>query len=251
MQAGRLVNPGFTFERLHRGSDVSIDRTFLFNVLALITMPIRTDLEKRRFELTQGLVTMRTLQVAADTRQAWVSAVGAQETAKYMQQVKEAAEASAELARRCSGGNFSSSTRHASRCSTPQATDAARPRQPGSDAEREQLTRLMGLWGRTSASSCRSACPTSPRPRARSSTWKRSPETTSRRAGRNEGSREHRRLDGPRQSDRLYQRARVGYRRNSETGRARQTGYEIELRLRFSTGAAPRSPARSTPICRR
>src|SRR5688572_24332222 len=86
VQAGRLVNPGFTFERLHRGDTVSIDRTFLVNVLALITMPIRTDVERRRFALTQGRVTMETLQVASDTRRAWVSAVSARQTARYMEQ---------------------------------------------------------------------------------------------------------------------------------------------------------------------
>lgn len=33
VQAGRLVNPGFAFSRLARGGDISIERTFLVNVL--------------------------------------------------------------------------------------------------------------------------------------------------------------------------------------------------------------------------
>src|SRR5688572_11306163 len=108
VQAGRLRNPGFSFARLHRADEVEIERTFLFDVLGLLTMPIRTDLEKRRFELTRGKVTAEVLQVAADTRRAWHRAVSARESAKYAEQVKDAAEASAELARRMAAtGNFS------------------------------------------------------------------------------------------------------------------------------------------------
>ena len=108
VQAGRLRNPGFSFSRLTRADEVEIERTFLFDVLGLITMPIRTDLEKRRFELTKGRVAMETLQVAADTRRAFYSAVATQESVKYMEQVKQSAEISAELARRmASVGNFS------------------------------------------------------------------------------------------------------------------------------------------------
>lgn len=108
VQAGRLRNPGFSFGRFTRADEVEIERTFLFDVLGLITMPIRTDLEKRRFELTKGRVAMETLQVAADTRRAWFSAVAAQEAGNYMQQVRMSAETSAELARRMAAvGNFS------------------------------------------------------------------------------------------------------------------------------------------------
>jgi hypothetical protein len=49
VQAGRLRNPGFSYSRLRRGDEIEIERTFLFDVLGLITMPIRTELEKRRY----------------------------------------------------------------------------------------------------------------------------------------------------------------------------------------------------------
>ena len=148
VQAGRLINPGFTFERLHRGSDVSIDRTFLVNVMALITMPIRTNLEKRRFELVQGRIAAETLQVAADTRRAWATAVAAQETVKYMEQVRDAAATSAELARRMAGvGNFSKLDQAREQVFYAEVTaQLARVKQTAV-SQRERLTRLMGLWG--------------------------------------------------------------------------------------------------------
>jgi Outer membrane efflux protein len=108
VQAGRLRNPGFSFARLRRTDEVEIERTFLFDLLGLLTMPVRTELERRRFELTKGRVTAEVLQLAADTRRAWHRAVSARESVKYAEQVKEAAEASADLARRmAAAGNFS------------------------------------------------------------------------------------------------------------------------------------------------
>jgi outer membrane protein TolC len=50
---------------------------------------------------------MSVLSLAADTRKAYFTAVAAEETVRYMRQVKQAAEASAELARRMEQvGNF-------------------------------------------------------------------------------------------------------------------------------------------------
>ena len=47
------------------------------------------------------------LRLAADTRKAWVMAVAAGETVRYMQQVQQSAEAGAELARRMAqAGNW-------------------------------------------------------------------------------------------------------------------------------------------------
>src|SRR5262245_25688752 len=75
VQAGRLRNPGFSFTRLTRADEVEIERTFTFDILGLITMPIRTDLEKRRFAQTQNRVAAEALRVAAETRRTWVRAV--------------------------------------------------------------------------------------------------------------------------------------------------------------------------------
>src|SRR5687767_10107916 len=37
VQAGRLRNPGFSFSRLRRADEIEIDRTFMFDILGLIT----------------------------------------------------------------------------------------------------------------------------------------------------------------------------------------------------------------------
>lgn len=241
VQAGRLVNPGFTFERLHRGDDVSIDRTFLFNILGLITMPIRTDIEKRRFALTQGRVAAETLQTAADTRRAWHSAVAAQESVKYMEQVRMAAESSAELARRMAAvGNFSRLDHAREQSFYAEATaQLARVKQQAL-AERERLTRLLGLWGEDTGFKLPERLPDLPKaPREMADL-----ESTALRQrldvqGAMQEAENIAATMGLTKASGYINVLEVGYRRNSETGQPRQTGYEIELRLPiFDWGSA-------------
>ncbi len=53
VQAGRLRNPGFTFGRFTQGDGREYERSLLFDVMALLTMPKRTEIERRRFDETQ------------------------------------------------------------------------------------------------------------------------------------------------------------------------------------------------------
>lgn len=233
VQAGRLRNPGFSFGRLTRADEVEIERTFLFDVLGLITMPIRTDLEKRRFELTKGRVAMETLQVAADTRRAFFSAVAAQESVKYMEQVKQSAETSAELARRmASVGNFSKLDRAREQAFYAETTaQLARVKQQAV-AERERLTRLMGLWGEDTGFRLPERLPDLPKvPRdiadlEATALKKRLDVQGAMQEAENIAS-----ALGLTKATGFLSVLEVGYMRNSESGQPRQTGYEIELRL--------------------
>jgi len=98
VQAGRLPNPGFSFGRLKRGDEIEIERRLMVPVVSLLTMPIATRIERRRFEQAQLRTAGDVLQIADDTRRAYFSAIAAQETVKYMQQVKLSAEATVDLA---------------------------------------------------------------------------------------------------------------------------------------------------------
>jgi outer membrane protein TolC len=233
VQAGRLRNPGFSFTRLTRGDELEIERTFIFDVLALLTIPIRTELEQRRFDLVKSQVAAEILDVAANTRRTYFRAVAAQESAKYAQQVKEAAEASAELARRmAAAGNFSKLDQAREQVFYAEAAaQLARARQIAV-AERERLTHLMGLWGNDIRYSLPERLPELPK--------------APREAGELEREALGRRLDvqtamkqaeniaaslGLTRATGFISVLEVGYQRNSESGLPRQTGYEIELRL--------------------
>jgi outer membrane protein TolC len=75
-------------------------------------------------------------------------AVAAEETAHYMEQAKEAAEASAELARRMAAvGNWSKLNQAREQAFYAETTAQLARARHASVSAREQLTRLMGLWG--------------------------------------------------------------------------------------------------------
>ena len=146
VQAGRLSNPVFTFSRMKGPHGVDIERKLMLPVIGLLLMPVTRPIEQRRFELAQMRAAGEVLRVADETRRAWYGAVAAQQSAVYMEQVKEAAEAGAELARRmAAAGNWSALQQAREQAFFADAVaQLARARQARS-AAREQLTRLMGL----------------------------------------------------------------------------------------------------------
>ncbi len=148
VQAGRLPNPGFSFGRLKRGHEVELERGLHFNLARLIALPFIARVEARRFEQTQGRVALSVLSLAADTRKAYYNALAAEEAVRYMQQVKQAADASAELARRMEQvGNFNKLQRAREQVFYAEASlNLARAEQAQRSA-RERLARLLGAWG--------------------------------------------------------------------------------------------------------
>lgn len=146
VQAGRLPNPGFSFSRTHQGGEVEIDRRIVVNIARLIMMPATIQIERRRFEQTRREVTIQMLTLAAETRKAYYIAVAADQSVLYMQQVKQAADAGAELARRMlQAGNFNKLQQAREQSFYAEASlNLARAEQMKTRS-REKLTRLMGL----------------------------------------------------------------------------------------------------------
>jgi outer membrane protein TolC len=150
--AGRLPNPGFTFGRLTRGDEVEIDRGLHFNLARLIALPMIRQVESRRFAQAQGAAAMTVLALAAEARKAWAMAVATEETLRYTQQVMQAAEASAELARRMAAvGNFNKLQQAREQSFYAEAALNLARAQQMQRAARERLTRALGLWGTQTA----------------------------------------------------------------------------------------------------
>jgi outer membrane protein TolC len=152
VQASRLPNPGFSFGRMRRGDEREIERGLHLNLARLLALPWAAAAEDRRFEAAQQALAMHVLALAADTRKAWVQALAAEETLRYTGQVQQAAEASAELARRMEQvGNFSKLQRAREQAFQAEAALNTAHAEQGRRASRERLTRLMGLWGAQTA----------------------------------------------------------------------------------------------------
>ncbi|MES2715055.1 MAG: TolC family protein [Pseudomonadota bacterium] len=148
VQAGRLPNPGFSFGRMRQGDEREIERGLHFNLARLVAMPMIGRMEARRFEQVQARVAMSVLSLAADTRKAYFTALAAEETVRYMRQVKQAADASAELARRMEQvGNFNKLQRAREQSFYANAALQLARAEQAQRSTRERLVRLLGLWG--------------------------------------------------------------------------------------------------------
>jgi Outer membrane efflux protein len=145
--AGRIDNPRFSFMRVINWEEhVKIESMLSFGVMSLITLPMRMEVAGRRFESTRRGVASEMLRTASETRKAWVAAVAAAQSVQYMAQVKESAEAGAELARRMArAGNFSKLSQMREHAFYADATTQLARAQQAAVSAREQLTRLMGL----------------------------------------------------------------------------------------------------------
>ena len=152
VQAGRLPNPGFSFGRSTRGHEREIERGLHFNLARLLALPMIQALEARRMQQTQAQVALAVLSTAADARKAYLLAVAAGQTVHYSRQVMQAAEASAELARRmAAAGNFNRLQQAREQSFYAEAALGLARAQQAQRSARERLTRLMGLWGDQSA----------------------------------------------------------------------------------------------------
>lgn len=148
VQAGRVPNPHFAIGRFTEGSKVEIERFLKFDVLGLLTLPWRARWAGQQSELARLQAAQDVVRTAADTRKAWIRAVAAGQTAQYMRDVKAAAEAGAELARRMARvGNWSKLQQAREQALLADATAQLARAEQAALASREQLTRLMGLWG--------------------------------------------------------------------------------------------------------
>lgn len=163
VQAGRLRNPGLSFGRSHSSHGNEIDRSVSFDLAGLLTMPMRVNIERGRFEQAKLQAASSAVQLAADTRRAYFTAVAAVQTEQFMQRALLSAEAGAELATRLQqAGNWSRLDQARQQVFYADAVgDLARARHQAT-ATREHLTRLLGLWGKQTAFTLPSRLPDLP-----------------------------------------------------------------------------------------
>ena len=147
-QAGRLSNPSFSVADLAEGERRELERTLRFDLVGLIMLPWRSQWQGRQHELTKLQAAQDIARLATDVRKAWINAVAAQQSLQYLSDVQEAAEASAELARRMvRAGNFSKLQQAREQTILAEAAAQLTRARHRALSEREKLTRLMGLWG--------------------------------------------------------------------------------------------------------
>jgi outer membrane protein TolC len=231
VQASRWRGPTFTFARLRRGDEIETERGVFFDVLGLLTIPLSTKVSEGRLQATQNRAAGEALRIALETRKAWFQAVAAQESAKYMAQVKESAETSAELARRMAEvGNFPKLTQAREQAFYAETTAQLARARHNALAARERLARLMGVWGEDLAFQLPDRLPDLPQsPREGGDLEAQAIAQRLDVQGARRDTESLARSLGLTKATRFVSLLEVGVLDNSETARPRQRGWEIEL----------------------
>ena len=149
-QSARLPNPVFTFERLARGDgdprELEISRMLSVPLLDLLLLPARLRQADHRQQQVRLRLAGDVVQSATEARTAWVQAVAAQQSLVYFEQVKTAADASAELARRMhAAGNFSKLQQARQQAFYAEAVARLARAQQNAQSTHETLARALGL----------------------------------------------------------------------------------------------------------
>lgn len=249
VSAGRLANPSIGFTHLRGGGITEIDRSIMFSVLSLLTLPAARQIEQRRFELAQVQAASDAVGVASDARQAFFNAVAANDLVNYYVQVKEAAEASNELARRMvQAGNFSQLAQLRQQSFDADATAQLARARHQALAARERLVRQLGLQGEQLGFRLPArlpdlpVAPTDPQDAERTAMDKRLDILMARRSADAAA-----RQLGLTKATRFVNVLEAGYANKSQTGEPRQNGVEISVELPiFDFGSTRTARAEAT-----
>ena len=142
----RLLNPVLSLERVRSGEELEIGRLLSVGLLDLLTLPLRDRLAQQRQEQSRVRLAQAVVDHVTAVRQAWVRAVAAAEVLAYAGQVQDAAQASAELARRMQAvGNLSRLQQARQHAFYADAAARLAQARHASLAAREELVRLLGL----------------------------------------------------------------------------------------------------------
>ncbi|MET0507029.1 MAG: TolC family protein [Burkholderiaceae bacterium] len=232
VRAGRLANPRVSFGHLRGGGVTEIDRSVMFDLLGLLTLPVASAVAAQRLEEAQYQAALAAVGVAAEAREAFFGAVAAREQVRYGEQVVESADVASELAQRMQqAGNLNKLDRmreHAFHAEAVAGLARARHR---SVAARERLTRALGL-GEQLSFELPERLPDlpqtalEPRDAERTAVERRLDVRLARLAAEATA-----RSLGLTRATRFVNVLEAGYVNSSETGAPRRDGYEIELEL--------------------
>ncbi|MFB9264061.1 TolC family protein [Bradyrhizobium erythrophlei] len=140
-------NPTFSVSRISGNGASEIERQVVGDILALATLPFRSEVARERFRQAQLRAALATLRLAADVRRAYFTAVAASETVVLLTDAKSTAESTAQLAKKLGEtGAINKLDQAREQVFYAETTaDLASARQ-NATSSRERLARLMGLW---------------------------------------------------------------------------------------------------------
>jgi len=140
-------NPTFAISRITGNGGYEIERQVVGDILALATLPFRSEIARQRFQKAQLRAALETLRLAAEVRRTYYRAVATNELVGLLTDAKSTAESTAQLALKLgetgSLNKLDQAREHVFYAET--TADLATLRQHATTL-RERLIRLLGLW---------------------------------------------------------------------------------------------------------
>lgn len=150
VQAGLLKNPAFDVAlRFHEaGGGTGFEGSIVQDFIDLFQIPLRKRIAQSQFQAAKLRVAGAVLDLAAQTREAFFTLQAGQQLLEMRQSVLDASHASYEVARRLrEAGNITELELAMERGQWEQAKLDFAASEADVQADREQLSALMGLWG--------------------------------------------------------------------------------------------------------
>jgi outer membrane protein TolC len=143
-----LENPRISVGVMGIDAARTIEAAVVTNIFALATRPRRVALADTRFRQSQLRAAEGTLALAAATRRAWIDAVYAREKVSYLNVAQDAADAASALAKKLGeSGAFTKTGQAREHVFYAELAGETASARLESRQAKEELTRLMGLWG--------------------------------------------------------------------------------------------------------
>jgi len=141
-------NPTFSISRIAGNGAVEIERQVVGDILALATLPFRSEIARQRFRQAQLRAALETLRLAAEVRRSYYRAVAANELVALLADAKSTAESTAQLALKLGQtGALNKLDQAREQVFYAETTAELGSIRQEAASSRERLARLMGLWG--------------------------------------------------------------------------------------------------------
>jgi outer membrane protein TolC len=141
-------NPTFSWRRIQAGPALESEMQLVTNIIALATLPARSEIAAGRFHQAQLRAAEETLRVAHDARRAYYRAVAARELIHFLTESQSAAEVATKLAARLGEtGAMNKLDQAREQVFYADLTAQLATARQREASEREALIRAMGLSG--------------------------------------------------------------------------------------------------------
>jgi len=157
-------NPTYSWRRIQAGPALESEMQLVTDIIALATLPARSEIAAERFHQAQLRAAEETLRVAHEARRAYYRAVAARELVHFLTESQSAAETATQLAARLGEtGAINKLDQAREQVFYADLTAQLATARQREASEREALIRAMGLWGASLDFKLANALPAVPR----------------------------------------------------------------------------------------